>query len=215
MSGLRYVMIYRVDGEHGEVNQALDWKVYTRDGQWVPLSSEEALREHLKRHPDEDFFLIPGSFMNREIQGTTAARFDPRGEHIRCGLVRYDQASGKIVTRDGINVTYSARAKQWGEGLALLQQATKRLGEVLGPAAQWVLVTWDRTQDSAGNILFTLKLSDWETSVTADFTPEELQSPYIMRLRLYRLWGDALQHHSDIQHRKVEQLVSGQVQAGD
>ncbi len=49
--------------------------------------------------------------MNREIQGEKVDTFDPQGEHIRCGIVRYDSASGRIVTRDSPKVTYSDKVK--------------------------------------------------------------------------------------------------------
>src|SRR5438105_4961598 len=119
-------MIYRVEGEGAKIYQPLDWKAYSGEGQRVPLTSEPELREYLKRHPDEDFFLIPEPYMNREIQGETAATFNFRGEHIRCGVVRYDSTLGRVVTRDTMKVNYGERAKR-SEEFPLLQQATERL----------------------------------------------------------------------------------------
>ncbi len=201
-------MIYRTEG--GEVYQPIDWRVYSREGNRVPLDSEEGLREYLKSHADEDFFLIPGLFMNREIQRVQAATFDPRGEHIRCGIVRYDSASGKVVTRDTMKVEYSDKAKQWGEGFALLQQATKRLEEVVGPATAWVVAVWDRAEDARGRSVYTLRISDWEGAVSATFTPDELRSRTQDRYYWHRLWGDLLQVRSHQQ-----QLTSGGVRVGE
>src|SRR5439155_95730 len=106
----RLMMIYRTEGERGKVYEPLDWKLYSADHRRIPLKSEEELREYLKSQPDEDFYLVPGPYMSREIQGADAVRFDPRGEHIRCGIVRYDSASAKIATRNAMKVTYSDEA---------------------------------------------------------------------------------------------------------
>jgi hypothetical protein len=103
-----------------------------------------------------------------------------------------------------MNVTYSDKARQWGEGYALLQQATTRLEEVAGPSADLVKVEWDRVEDAGGRSLYTLTLSDWTGSVSADFTLDELQLPTHLRVRLYRLWGDLLQMRN---HKELQQLT--------
>ena len=54
--------------ERGELHQPLDWKLYSLDHHRIPLNSEDSLRDYLKGHPDEDFWLVPGPFMNREIR---------------------------------------------------------------------------------------------------------------------------------------------------
>lgn len=205
-------MIYRTDVEHGGVYQPLDWKLYTGEGQRVQLDSEEALREFLKSHPDRDFFLVPGPFFNRQLQGREADTLDPQEDHIRCGIVRYDSASQKVMTRDSLKVTYSDEAKRWGEGFVLLQQATKRLEEALGRSAPWVVATWGRTEDARGRPLYTLRLSDWVGTVSATFTREELQAACHDLYRWHRLWGDLLQARSE---RQLFQLASGGVQVGE
>lgn len=106
-----------------------------------------------------------------------------------------------------MSVTYSDKAKQWGEGYALLQQATKRLEDILGPSAGSVAAEWDRGQDERGRILYTLRIADPTGEVGAAFTPQELESPGHLRFRLLDLWGDLLQRHSDAQVRKLQQLV--------
>ena len=62
-------MIYRIDSEGGEIHEPLDWKLYSADRRQIALKSELELRAFLKAHPDQDFFLVPGPFMNREIHG--------------------------------------------------------------------------------------------------------------------------------------------------
>jgi hypothetical protein len=111
-----------------------------------------------------------------------------------------------------MNVTYSDKAKQWGEGYVLLQQATKRLEEVLGSSAGQVKAEWDRTEDAKRRIIYTLRLSDWTGSVSAAFTPDELQSPSLMRYRFVRLWGDLLQVRS---HKQLEELTGAGRQEGE
>lgn len=102
-----------------------------------------------------------------------------------------------------MNVLYTAKAKQWNEGTALLDQATRRLEEVLGPAADRVTAEWDRAEDQKGRLVYTLRISDWTGSATASFAPDELGSPTHMRVRLNRLWGDLLQARS---HKQLEEL---------
>jgi hypothetical protein len=106
-----------------------------------------------------------------------------------------------------MNVRYSEKAKQSGEGYALLQQATNRLEEVLGPSADLVSAEWDRTQDQRGRTLYTLTVSDFTGEASASFTPEELQAPGRLRSRLLALWGDLLQARSDAQVKKLQELV--------
>jgi hypothetical protein len=109
-----------------------------------------------------------------------------------------------------MKATYSEKARQWGEGLALLQQATARLEEILGPSADLVSAEWDRIEDERGRPLYTLAIRDFTGRVEARFAPEELAHPVHVRARLYRLWGDLLQLRADEQHRKVQALVADQ-----
>jgi hypothetical protein len=102
-----------------------------------------------------------------------------------------------------MNVTYTDKAKQGGEGFALLQQATRHLEEVLGPSVETVKAEWDRTEDGNGRSRYTLRLSDWSGSVSASFTPAELQSLSRRRIPLYRLWDDLLQVRN---HKQLEEL---------
>lgn len=106
---------------------------------------------------------------------------------------------------------YTEKARQWGEGYALLHHATKRLEEILGPSASLVRAEWDRREDARGRTLYTLRLSDWTGETKADFAPDELASADQMRYRLHRVWGDLLQVRSQ---KQLEQLTGPSV-AGD
>jgi len=197
-------MIYRIDSESGDIREPLDWKLYSADRRRVALKSEAELREFLKGHPDQGFFLVAGAFMKREIQGESAKTFDSRGEHIRCGIVRYDSAIDKIVTRTGIKVEYSENSKRSNAIPALLQQATKRLEEVLGPSAAWVMVRWDQHGNGNGRSHFTLWISDWTGEVSSSFSSEELRSYSQERYPWLRIWGDLLQVRS---HKQLEAVT--------
>jgi hypothetical protein len=106
----------------------------------------------------------------------------------------------------GMIVNYTEQAKRWGEGRALLEQATRQLGEiVVGASADSVTAEWDAATN--GQLIYTLKLRDSFGEVEASFTPEHLQIAPYMTVRLYRLWGDLLKIQSDEQHKKVLQLV--------
>src|SRR5438105_5463422 len=104
-----------------------------------------------------------------------------------------------------MNVTYGEKTDHKPE-YALLQEATRRLEEVLGQSADLVAVEWKRGQDERGRLLYTLRLSDFAGAVSATFAPDELRSPSHQRYRLLDLWGDLLQVRSDAQMKKIHQL---------
>lgn len=102
-----------------------------------------------------------------------------------------------------MKVIYSDKAQQGGEGNILLQEATKRLDEVIGPSADRVTAEWDR-KDENGHPLYTLRISDQTESATASLAPDELASPKHLRVRLYQLWDDVLQERS---HKQLKRLL--------
>lgn len=104
-----------------------------------------------------------------------------------------------------MKVIYSDKARQGGEGATLLQEATKRLDEVLGPSADRVTAEWDRKDDN-GHALYTLRISDQTESATASLAPDELTSPALLRMRLHLLWGDLLQERN---HKELQELLRG------
>jgi hypothetical protein len=113
-----------------------------------------------------------------------------------------------------MDVQYSPEARQWADGLTLVERASTLLAEILGPqSSQLVKAEWNRVQDHQGRTLYRLTLRDYTGEVSTDFAPDELQNPLHMRVRLYRLWGDLLQVRNNLQHQHV-QIISGQITTG-
>src|SRR5438552_3583100 len=94
-------------------------------------------------------------------------------------------------------VIYGYGIRQARDLLALAQQRTAQLEEVLGPSSSLVSAEWDRGEDAGGQAVVTLRLSDFSGSATTVFEPKELESISHMRLRFYRLWSDLLQVRND------------------
>ena len=86
---------------------------------------------------------------------------------------------------------------------APVQEATKRLEEVLGPSAARVNAEWERVEDERGNSSYRLRISDGLDDATAILGPTELTVPLQLRIRLYHLWGDLLQARNDRQLRNL------------
>jgi hypothetical protein len=105
-----------------------------------------------------------------------------------------------------MNVIYHDRVRQWKEVYVLLQRATKNLEEILEGAAETVTAEWDRAEDSQGHLLPTLRLSDTSGSVTAIFSPDELDSVSHLRIRLNLLWADLAQIRST---KQLQELLTG------
>ena len=98
-----------------------------------------------------------------------------------------------------MNVTYNERAKHAVDRLALLQQATKQLEEVVGRHSVSVNAEWDRTEDENGRPLYILRIVDGTDSAETAFAPDELKPSYHLQIRLYRLWGELLQARNERQ----------------
>jgi hypothetical protein len=110
-----------------------------------------------------------------------------------------------------MDVQYFPEVRQWAEGLRLLEQASTLLADILGPqSSQLVKAEWNRVQDHQGRTFYRLTLRDFTGEVSTDFTPDELQNPLHMKVRLSRLWGDLLQVRNNQQHQQV-QMLSGQL----
>ncbi len=107
-----------------------------------------------------------------------------------------------------MTVTFTDQAKRWGQDLELLQQATKRLEEVLGASTPLVSAKWDQGADDRGRTFYTLTISDFDGEVSAQLAADELQSPRHLRSRFLGLWGDLLQARSDKQVRKLQEMVT-------
>jgi hypothetical protein len=83
--------------------QALDWSLYTVTGERVFLASEEALVGFLRERPDTEYNLRRYRLRedmdpHREIDDARAADYGPGSGHIFCGPVRYDSATGQVVS---------------------------------------------------------------------------------------------------------------------
>src|SRR6266436_3325167 len=86
--------------------------------------------------------------------------------------------------RFAMQVTYSDKAAQGGEGLALLQQATRRLEEAIGRSTDQVRAEWDRTEDVRGRPLYTLRVAEGAESASTSFAPDDLRESFDLRHRL-------------------------------
>ena len=105
-----------------------------------------------------------------------------------------------------MKVTYTEGARRWGEGLAMLQNATPLLEEALGQYADKVTAEWDLSLDG-GKPVYTLTLRGLGAEKSASFQPEHLRYASYLVASVRELWGDLLQAWSDAQHRKVQALV--------
>ncbi len=114
------------------------------------------------------------------------------------------------------NVTYSKGLQQVPEDLALAEQATAHLDEIVnasapripGPlSAPRVLAEWDRGTDEAGRSVLTLHIWDDNAEARARFTPEEMRTPLVMDFRLSRVWDDLLRE--DIEKRLQALMEDG------
>ena len=114
-----------------------------------------------------------------------------------------------------MDVHYSPEARQWADGLTLVEQASTHLADILGPkSSQLVKAEWNRVQDHQGRTLYRLTIRDFSEVVSTDFSPDELQNPLHTRFRLSRLWGDLLQVRNDQEHQKVK-IISSQIPMGE
>ena len=102
-----------------------------------------------------------------------------------------------------MNVDYTDRAKQAGEHLQLLHQATGELKEILGSAQDSVCAQWDQVEDERGRSLYSLKLSDFSGEAETRFAPEDLRGGPHRTFRLARLCNELLRIRT---HKLMEAL---------
>ena len=74
-------------------------------------------------------------------------------------------------------VLYGYRLRQSRELLALAQERTQELEEILKQFAPEVSAEWDRNEDAQGRPIVTLRLEDFSGSVTTVFELRELEVP--------------------------------------
>jgi hypothetical protein len=116
--------------------------------------------------------------------------------------------------RDIMDVHYSPELRESGNGLPLLERDSTVLANILrAQSSQLVKADWNRVQDHKGRPLYRLTIRDFTGEVSTDFSPDELENPLHMQVRLSRLWGDLLQILNNQQHQQV-QTLSAQIAAG-
>jgi hypothetical protein len=83
-----------------------------------------------------------------------------------------------------------------------IRDSSQLLEQVIGPTAALVKADWTLIKDDQGRPLIDLRISDWTGSVGYRFSPDQLDSPSLMQIRLHRLWGDLLmvQSHVRLDH---------------
>ena len=101
-----------------------------------------------------------------------------------------------------MNIVYSDRAKQGGDGFALIEQATAQLKEVFAPIEDQIKLEWDRVEDERNRPAYTLTVSDSTEEAQVKLEPDELKKATYVRIRLYQLLGLLLQARN---HRLMKQ----------
>jgi hypothetical protein len=102
-------------------------------------------------------------------------------------------------------VTYRQGLREMPRLLALAQQATETLDEILGAHASLVTAEWDSGRNGRGDDVLILTLSDWIGSAIGIFEPREWQDPIHLRLGLRQVWADLLRKRT---HKQLQELLS-------
>ncbi|MBY0455751.1 MAG: hypothetical protein K2V38_00280 [Gemmataceae bacterium] len=106
-----------------------------------------------------------------------------------------------------MDIRYSEAVRQWPEGFELLQQATRRLEEVVGPAdAPNLSGEWDRTGAPGEQSQFTLRVRNPDGEVRGELDLLELQNPHFRSIRMRDVWGQLLNLRI---HRLLANLQEG------
>jgi hypothetical protein len=108
-----------------------------------------------------------------------------------------------------LGVSVGAALHEWPEGYRLIQNASRRLTDLIGPTAGQVSIEWDRAEGPQECPVISLRISNPSGSVAAVFDPSEMESSSHMQVRLSRLWGDLLQLQS---RKQLHQLFSGRIE---
>ena len=95
-----------------------------------------------------------------------------------------------------MNVIYSDNVKRASEAYPLLQELSNRFVESAERTGHGVTAEWDRKPCPNGRVVYPLRLSNAEDSVSQDFTIEDLRSIIVMS-RLLRLLGLLLEKKTD------------------
>lgn len=103
-----------------------------------------------------------------------------------------------------------------------VRQASQWLVEEFGSSAPLVTAEWSLQQDERGRPCLVLTITDpYAGQVSGRFAPDEIQREYHTRARLYRLWGDLLQHRTQKHFdqlseriRQIEEPETAQAESG-
>ncbi len=107
-----------------------------------------------------------------------------------------------------MDVQYSPETRQSAEIFKLLEQASARLAEIMGPQrSQLVKADWRCVQVRQGRTLYRLTMRDGTDEASTDFAGDDLQNTLYMRVSLARLWGDLVQIRVDRAHEQVQILM--------
>lgn len=91
-----------------------------------------------------------------------------------------------------MNIEYSDGVKQ-SESFELIQRATKRLEEIVGPKdSPHVSGRWDRAGGEGAQGQFTLRLRNPDGEVTEQLDLDELENPHFRSFRMGRTWDGLL-----------------------
>jgi hypothetical protein len=88
--------------------------------------------------------------------------------------------------------------------LALAEQATETLEDILGHNAPDISAEWDSTRNARGEDVLTLRLADWAGSATGVFEPEEWEHSNLLKSGLRLLWDDVLRIRN---HKQLQDLL--------
>jgi hypothetical protein len=107
-----------------------------------------------------------------------------------------------------MNATYSETTRLGKTDMPLLQHATACLEDILRKSAfaDEVQAEWQRGEDEKGRTLYTLRLSAWELSASASFTPRDLRDNWEVRWSLLTLWDNLLRLGNE---RSLKNLSKG------
>lgn len=112
-------------------------------------------------------------------------------------------------TRNGLHAIGPSRNPS--QLLQLAQNAEYQLREILGPGRDFIVSSWEIVRDPNGRDSLKLTLSDRASDVPAkveaEFAPDEMDSAWHLRGRLYALWGDLLQKESQSLLHRLRETV--------
>ena len=162
--------------------------------------------------------VVLGALRNLVAHGVRPAELPPRDVlfliELADRLFKIDRAEGttNLSASGGLRFGGSATVSLFRSSLnrneylkGLADQASKMLGDVLGPNRGSVSDEWELVEDAEGQPRVTLKLSDFTGEVAASFDPSEFSDKEHLRLRLSLLCGDLMKIRS---YKQLDALMN-------